>query len=128
RPGAAIRRGRLGPGPVGMCVRGRTGRADRRARPLVRSFPAMLTAAVLGLGMIGRHHARLLQGMAGVRFAGAVDPGGDRFGAVHDRSFVHGAIDELLAEGVPDPAVVAVPPDEPLAVVPPPAAAALAPL
>ena len=35
----------------------------------------MLTGAVLGLGMIGRHHARLLQSMAGVRFAGAVATG-----------------------------------------------------
>ena len=77
----------------------------------------MLTAALLGLGMIGRHHARLLQGMPGVRFAGAVDPGGDRFGAVHDRSLVHGSIDELLAAGVPDFAVVAVPTDEHLPVV-----------
>src|SRR2546429_4860095 len=88
-----------------------------RARTLVRRFPAVLTAAVLGLGMIGRHHARLLQGMPGVRFAGAVDPGGDRFSAVHDRSLVRGSLDELLAAGVPDFAVVAVPTDEHLPVV-----------
>ena len=43
-----------------------------------------LRGAVLGLGMIGRHHARLLQASPDVDFAGAVDPGGDRFGAVHD--------------------------------------------
>ena len=50
---------------------------------------AVLTAAVLGLGMIGRHHARLLQSMPGVRFAGAVDPGGDRFRADHDAPSGH---------------------------------------
>src|SRR5947209_7498198 len=54
---------------------------------------AVLTAAVLGLGMIGRHHARLLQSMPGVRFAGAVDPGGDRFGAVADRDALYVSLD-----------------------------------
>jgi predicted dehydrogenase len=67
--------------------------------------------------MIGRHHARLLQGMPGVRFAGAVDPGGDRFGSVHDGSLVLASIDDLLAGGAPDFAVVAVPTDEHLPVV-----------
>jgi len=33
-----------------------------------------LRGAVLGLGMIGRHHARLLQASPRVAFAGAVDP------------------------------------------------------
>src|SRR5947208_2448473 len=41
-----------------------------------------LRGAVLGLGMIGRHHARLLQASPRVAFAGAVDPGGDRFASV----------------------------------------------
>ena len=77
----------------------------------------MLTAAVLGLGMIGRHHARLLQSMPGVRFAGAVDPGGDRFGAVADRDALYASLDELLAAQTPDFAVVAVPTDEHLPVV-----------
>jgi predicted dehydrogenase len=77
----------------------------------------VLTGAVLGLGMIGRHHARLLQSMPGVRFAGAVDPGGDRFGAVRDREFVHATVDDLLAAGTPDFAVVAVPTDEHLGAV-----------
>ena len=78
---------------------------------------AVLTAAVLGLGMIGRHHARLLQSMPGVRFAGAVDPGGDRFGAVADRDALYASLDELLAAQTPDFAVVAVPTDEHLSVV-----------
>src|SRR3954470_5728504 len=78
---------------------------------------AVLTGAVLGLGMIGRHHARLLQSMPGVRFAGAVDPGGDRFGALHGRALLHPTLDDLLATVTPDFAIVAVPTDEHLATV-----------
>lgn len=75
--------------------------------------PPTLTGAVLGLGMIGRHHARLLQTMAGVRFAGAADPAGDRFGAVRDPALVHASLDALLAAAPDlDFAVVAVPTDE----------------
>jgi UDP-N-acetylglucosamine 3-dehydrogenase len=70
--------------------------------------------AVIGLGMMGRHHARILQSNPAMRFAGAVDPGGDRFGAVRDAALVHATIDELLAGpgGPPDFAVVAVPTEE----------------
>lgn len=68
--------------------------------------------AVIGLGMIGRHHARLLQASPRVAFAGAVDPGGDRFGVVHDATMVHASLDSLLAAGPMDFAVVAVPTDE----------------
>lgn len=59
--------------------------------------------------MIGRHHARLLQGSERVHFAGAVDPGGDRYGAVHDQRLVFSSLDELLAGGPLDFAIVAVP-------------------
>jgi predicted dehydrogenase len=64
--------------------------------------------------MIGRHHARILQSHPSMRFAGAVDPGGDRFGAVHDPARVHATLPELLngPEGPPDFAVVAVPTEE----------------
>jgi predicted dehydrogenase len=71
-----------------------------------------LSGAVLGLGMIGRHHARILQSNPAMRFAGAVDPGGDRFGAVRDPASVYDSLDALLAAGVPDFAVVAVPTEE----------------
>jgi predicted dehydrogenase len=77
----------------------------------------MLSGAVLGLGMIGRHHARLLQDLPQVRFAGAVDPGGDRFGAVRDPGLLYSAIDDLLTMGAPDFAVVAVPTDDHLTAV-----------
>jgi predicted dehydrogenase len=65
-----------------------------------------LRGAVLGLGMIGRHHARLLQASTDVEFVGAVDPGGDNFGAVHDPAKVFPKIDDLPAI---DFAIVAVP-------------------
>src|SRR3954471_10416407 len=56
--------------------------------------------------MIGRHHARLLQASPDVDFAGAVDPDGDRYRAVHDPGKVFASIDEL---GELDFAIVAVP-------------------
>lgn len=68
-----------------------------------------LTGAVIGLGMIGRHHARLLQGSDRVEFAGAVDPDGDRYHAVHDRELVFASVGELLERGALDFAIVAVP-------------------
>ena len=75
--------------------------------------PKPLRGAVLGLGMIGRHHARILQSSASVTFAGAVDPGGDRFGALRDPALLYASIDALLAAGpAPDFAVVAVPTEE----------------
>src|SRR5918912_2206109 len=66
-----------------------------------------LRGAVLGLGMMGRHHARILQSHPDLQLAGAVDPGGDRHGAVHDRSRVFATVSELLHTGRPDFAVVA---------------------
>jgi UDP-N-acetylglucosamine 3-dehydrogenase len=66
--------------------------------------------AVIGLGMIGRHHARLLQSSDRVEFAGAVDPGGDRHRAVHDPALVFSSTEGLLgATGDVDFAIVAVP-------------------
>lgn len=76
----------------------------------------VLRGAIVGLGMMGRHHARLLQTMPRVAFAGAVDPGGDRYGAVRDPDLVYGSIHELLEDRKPDFAVVAVPTDEHLPV------------
>lgn len=65
--------------------------------------------AVVGLGMMGRHHARLLQASEVVEFAGAVDPAGDRFRSVYDRGLVFDSVAALLAAGPLDFAVVAVP-------------------
>jgi predicted dehydrogenase len=66
---------------------------------------------VIGLGMIGRHHARLLQSSDRVQFVGAVDPGGDRYRAVHQPELVFSSVAELLARGTIDFAVVSVPTD-----------------
>ena len=65
--------------------------------------------AVIGLGMIGRHHARLLQDSERVHFAGAVDPGGDRFRAVHRPELVFDSVAALLDRGQLEFAIVAVP-------------------
>jgi UDP-N-acetylglucosamine 3-dehydrogenase len=65
--------------------------------------------AVIGLGMIGRHHARLLQSSTRARFAGAVDPAGDRHRSLHDATLCHASVAELLASGPLDAAIVAVP-------------------
>jgi len=78
--------------------------------------PRRLRGAVIGLGMIGRHHARLLQAAERVDFAGAVDPDGDRYRSVHDRSLVFGSLDALLARGRLDFAIAAVPTDSHLSV------------
>ena len=80
---------------------------------------APLRGAVLGLGMIGRHHARILQTTPGVEFAGAVDPGGDRFRAVHDPDLLYASLDDLLRGGgaALDFAIVAVPTEEHVACV-----------
>jgi predicted dehydrogenase len=82
-----------------------------------RADGGALSGAVLGLGMIGRHHARLLQSTPEVEFAGAVDPAGDLHGAVGDPSLLYGSVAELLAAGTPDFAIVAVPTEEHLAAV-----------
>lgn len=58
---------------------------------------------------MGRHHARLLQSDETIEFAGAVDPGGDRFRAVHNPGLVFDTVEALLAAGPLDFAVVAVP-------------------
>lgn len=81
------------------------------------SPPRPLRGAVVGLGMMGRHHARILQSSTGMAFAGAVDPEGDRHGAVADQGRVFPTIRTLLADpvGPPDFAVVAVPTEEHLA-------------
>jgi len=76
-----------------------------------------LTGAVLGLGMMGRHHARLLQVTPGVTFAGAVDPGGDRYGSVVDPTRVFTSVDVLLDSTRPDFAIVAVPTEDHVATV-----------
>lgn len=72
-----------------------------------------MRGAVIGLGMMGRHHARVLQDHPQLTFAGAVDPVGDPHGVLSSADAkVHASIALLLATGKPDFAVVAVPTDE----------------
>jgi UDP-N-acetylglucosamine 3-dehydrogenase len=75
-----------------------------------------LRGAVVGLGMIGRHHARILQQHPDLDFAGAVDPAGDRYDAIADAADMLGSVAQLR-ERAPDFAVVAVPTGEHLSTV-----------
>lgn len=68
---------------------------------------ANLRAGLIGLGMMGRNHARVLASLDGVDLVGVADPGGDKFGVVGDREVLPG-IDELIATGL-DYCMVAVP-------------------
>ncbi|WP_194924440.1 Gfo/Idh/MocA family oxidoreductase [Catenulispora pinisilvae] len=66
-----------------------------------------LRAGLIGLGMMGRHHARVLGSMEGVELVAVADPGGDAHGVANGRP-VLGDVQELIAAGI-DFAVVAVP-------------------
>lgn len=66
-----------------------------------------LRAGVLGLGMMGRNHARVLQEIDGVELVAVADPFGDRHGTARDVPCV-GELEALLAHGL-DLCVVAVP-------------------
>ena len=66
-----------------------------------------LRAGLLGVGMMGRHHARVLRELPGVELVAIADPGGDPHG-VAGRLPILPDIDALIAAGI-DIAVVAVP-------------------
>lgn len=66
-----------------------------------------LRAGVLGLGVMGRNHARVLAGLEGVDFVGVFDPAPNVPDRVHDCPVVHD-LDALLELGL-DYAVVATP-------------------
>lgn len=68
---------------------------------------ANLRAGLIGLGMMGRHHARVLAGLEGVDLVGIVDPDGDKFGAAGGRPVFE--TPEQLLEQKPDYCMVAVP-------------------
>lgn len=68
---------------------------------------AALRAGLVGLGAMGRHHARVLAGLEGVDLVAVADPDGDP----HDRAYGVEVVDDvatLLARGI-DYAVVACP-------------------
>jgi UDP-N-acetylglucosamine 3-dehydrogenase len=68
---------------------------------------ATLRAGVIGLGMMGRHHVRVLRQLPGVDLVAVADPGGDPHGVAGPLP-VLGSVAELIAAGV-DYAVVATP-------------------
>lgn len=68
---------------------------------------ANLRAGLVGIGMMGRHHARVLREMDGVDLVGIVDPSGDPHG-VAGATPLYSQLSELIEAGV-DMAVVAAP-------------------
>lgn len=68
---------------------------------------ADLRAGLIGLGMMGRHHARVLGSLEGVELVAIADPGGDKFGAANGRPLVS-SVTELIEQGI-DYCMVAVP-------------------
>jgi predicted dehydrogenase len=68
---------------------------------------AKLRAGLIGLGMMGRHHARVLGSLDGVDLVAVADPGGDPHSVAGDRPLL-GSVEELIAVGL-DYCVVAVP-------------------
>jgi predicted dehydrogenase len=66
-----------------------------------------LRVGLVGLGMMGRNHARILASIEGVDFVGAVDPGGDRYRAMVNRE-VYDTIEDLIGRGI-DAVVCAAP-------------------
>lgn len=66
-----------------------------------------LRAGLIGLGMMGRHHARVLSSLAGVDFVGICDPAGDISNSSQGRP-IHSSVSELISLGL-DYAIVAVP-------------------
>lgn len=66
-----------------------------------------LRAGVVGLGMMGRNHVRVLRDLDGVELVGVSDPLGDPFGSA-SRVEMYEQVEDLIARGL-DMCVVAVP-------------------
>ena len=66
-----------------------------------------LRAGLIGLGMMGRNHARVLDGLEGVDLVGVADPKGDVHGVAGQRPLLE-SVDQLIKAGI-DYCVVAVP-------------------
>ncbi len=68
---------------------------------------ANLRAGLIGLGMMGRHHARVLGSLEGVDLVAVADPAGDVHGVAGGRPVVD-SVEALVEQGI-DYAMVAVP-------------------
>ncbi|QPZ39393.1 Gfo/Idh/MocA family protein [Paramicrobacterium chengjingii] len=66
-----------------------------------------LRAGLLGIGMMGRHHARVLREVEGIDLVAVADPAGDPHGVAGELTVLPD-VDALIAAGI-DMAVVAVP-------------------
>jgi predicted dehydrogenase len=66
-----------------------------------------LRAGLVGLGMMGRHHARILSSLDGVELVAVSDPMGDQHGVADGRQ-VFSSVTDLIKEGI-DYAMVAAP-------------------
>lgn len=62
---------------------------------------------LIGLGSMGRHHARVIRETPGVELVAVADPGGDRFGVARDLPVLPD-VEALIGAGI-DAAMVAVP-------------------
>jgi UDP-N-acetylglucosamine 3-dehydrogenase len=69
---------------------------------------SVIRVALIGLGMMGRHHARVLRGVDGVELVAAVDAQGDTHGALGSDVPLFTTVEQAIAHGI-DAAVVAVP-------------------
>ena len=68
----------------------------------------VIRVALIGLGMMGRHHARVLRGVEGVELVAAVDAQGDTHGALGSGVPLFSDVEQAIGHGI-DAAVVAVP-------------------
>jgi UDP-N-acetylglucosamine 3-dehydrogenase len=68
---------------------------------------AKLRAGLIGLGLMGRHHARVLRSLEGVELVAVADPQGDKHG-VADGLPLLGSVEEVIAARI-DYCIVAVP-------------------
>lgn len=68
---------------------------------------ANLRAGLIGLGMMGRHHGRVLAGLDGVDLVAVADANGDPHGVAKGRP-IYSTVDELIDHGI-DYCMVAVP-------------------
>lgn len=66
-----------------------------------------LRAGLVGIGMMGRNHARVLRSIDGVSLVAVADPSGDRFGMAGEAKVVD-TVGEMIAVGI-DVAIVATP-------------------
>ncbi|HEY8457157.1 MAG TPA: Gfo/Idh/MocA family oxidoreductase [Actinopolymorphaceae bacterium] len=67
----------------------------------------VLRAGLVGLGMMGRHHARVLRSLEGVELVAVADPNGDPYGAAAGLEVLPD-VDKLIATGI-DICVLATP-------------------